>query len=112
MSSAPPMKHPHLARVERKPSWEYRPPKLTQYWRVPAHEIYNRILRPNAKVRRKYWASDIEVPGGTAFENFEVRQRYVPAGFHLRSDSEDASGILAGDPAFSYTQERIEEQPT
>jgi hypothetical protein len=28
--------------------------------------------------RRVYWASHDVVPGGIAYENFDVRQRYVP----------------------------------
>jgi hypothetical protein len=68
---------PGLVEVAGAPSWDYRAPKLTQYWRVPAHEIQP-DLRVKVNVRRKYWASRIEVPGGMAFENFEVRQRYVP----------------------------------
>ncbi len=66
------------------PWWQYHSVKLTQYWRVPARDI-----QPNLRVcvngRRVYWdtwnrvpdGKGITVPGGIAFENFEVRQRYV-----------------------------------
>lgn len=66
------------------PWWQYHSVKLTQYWRVPARDI-----QPNLRVyvngRRVYWYTwnlvpgrkGISVPGGIAFENFEVRQRYV-----------------------------------
>lgn len=58
--------------------WRYRlPKKLTQYWRVPAHDI-EPGLRIRVNGRRVYWASHDPVPGGAAFENFEVRQRYIP----------------------------------
>jgi len=58
--------------------WRYRlPKKLTQYWRVPAHDI-EPDLRIRVNGRRVYWASHDPVPGGAAFENFEVRQRYLP----------------------------------
>ena len=58
--------------------WRYRLPyKLTQYWRVPAHNI-EPDLRVRVNGRRVYWASHSPVPGGAAFENFEVRQRYKP----------------------------------
>ncbi|MBN9614901.1 MAG: hypothetical protein J0G35_04955 [Acidobacteriales bacterium] len=55
--------------------WHYRLPKLTQYWRIPAHDI-EPDLRVRVNGRRVYWASHDPVPGGAAFENFEVRQRY------------------------------------
>lgn len=55
--------------------WRYRLPKLTQYWRIPAHDI-EPDLRVRVNGRRVYWASHDPVPGGAAFENFEVRQRY------------------------------------
>lgn len=57
--------------------WRYRLPKLTQYWRVPAHDI-EPDLRVRVNGRRVYWASHNPLPGGAAFENFEVRQRYLP----------------------------------
>jgi hypothetical protein len=57
--------------------WKYILPKLTQYWRVPAHDIQP-DLRVRVNARRVYWASAAPVLGGIAFENFEVRQRYFP----------------------------------
>ena len=57
--------------------WHYPLPKLTQYWRVAAHDIQP-DLRVRVNGRRVYWASHDVVPGGIAFENFEVRERYVP----------------------------------
>jgi hypothetical protein len=57
--------------------WKYILPKLTQYWRVGAHDIQP-DLRVRVNARRVYWASTAPVLGGIAFENFEVRQRYVP----------------------------------
>ena len=68
---------PGAVAVTAAPSWTYRAPVLTQYWRVPAHDIQP-DLRVKVNVRQVYWASHIAVPGGPAFENFEVRQRYVP----------------------------------
>jgi len=57
--------------------WHYPLPKLTQYWRIAAHEIQP-DLRVRVNGRRVYWASHDIVPGGIAYENFDVRQRYVP----------------------------------
>jgi hypothetical protein len=57
--------------------WHYPLPKLTQYWRVAGHDI-EPDLRVRVNGRRVYWASHNSVPGGIAYENFDVRQRYVP----------------------------------
>lgn len=70
-------REPGKVPVTEAPTWTYKPPKLTQYWRIPAHDIQP-DLRTKVNVRRTYWASRIALPGGTAFENFEVRERYVP----------------------------------
>lgn len=57
--------------------WHYPLPPLTQYWRIQAHDIQP-DLRVRVNGRRVYWASHDPVPGGIAYENFDVRQRYVP----------------------------------
>lgn len=57
--------------------WVYTLPKFTQYWRVPGHDVQP-DLRVRVNARRVYWASTAPLLGGIAFENFEVRQRYVP----------------------------------
>ncbi len=57
--------------------WQYTLPKLTQYWRIAAHDIQP-DLRVRVNGRRVYWASKDPVPGGIAYENFDVRQRYMP----------------------------------
>jgi hypothetical protein len=68
---------PGSVSVTEAPNWTYRAPKLTQYWIVPAGHIQP-DLRINVNVRQRYWASRIPIPGGKSFENFEVRQRYIP----------------------------------
>ena len=57
--------------------WPYVLPKVNQYWRVPGHDV-EPDLRVRVNARRVYWNSDVPVLGGIAFENFEVRERYVP----------------------------------
>jgi hypothetical protein len=57
--------------------WVYPLPKFTQYWRVPGHDVQP-DLRTRVNARRVYWASTAPVLGGIAFENFEVRERFVP----------------------------------
>lgn len=59
------------------PHWRYQRPRLTQYWRVPASEV-EKDLRVRVNGRRVYWASHNPIPGGIAFENFEIRQSYRP----------------------------------
>ena len=57
--------------------------KLTQYWRVPSRHI-EPDLRVVVNGRRVYWGSSdrvpggIKIPGGVAYENFEMRQKYRP----------------------------------
>jgi hypothetical protein len=69
---------PSSVQVSERPWWTYRSIRLTQYWRVPAWHIQP-DLRVKVNGRRVYWNSTIPIPGGLSFENFEVRQRYVPA---------------------------------
>src|SRR5262249_27632097 len=57
--------------------WQYPPPRLPQYWRIAGRDI-GPALRVRVNGRRVYWASHNPVPGGIAYENFDVRQRYVP----------------------------------
>lgn len=57
--------------------WPYSLPKLTQYWRVPGRDVEPN-LRVRVNGRRVYWASKAPVLGGIAFENFEVRERFIP----------------------------------
>jgi hypothetical protein len=68
---------PASVAVAATPHWTYKSIKLTQYWRVPAWHIQP-DLRVKVNGRRVYWQSKDPLPGGIAFENFEVRQRYVP----------------------------------
>lgn len=48
--------------------WHYEGKPATQYWRAPRHRQL--LLRVNG--RKTYWASDAPIPGGIAFENFEL----------------------------------------
>lgn len=56
--------------------WVYNLPKITQYWLVPGSDVEPN-LRVRVNARHVYWGSEIPVLGGIAFENFEVRERYV-----------------------------------
>ena len=65
--------------------WRYRPfYKLTQYWRVDSAG-YDPSLQVRVNGRAKYWGAEspdkkkyMNVPGGPAFENFELRGNYHP----------------------------------
>jgi hypothetical protein len=48
--------------------WHYQGKTATQYWRAQAGR--NLVARVNA--RKTYWASKAAIPGGVAFENFEL----------------------------------------
>jgi len=57
--------------------WHYPGRQLTQYWRKAPGE-YDDTLRAQVNARRVYWASRLPIPGGVAFENFELVERFVP----------------------------------
>jgi hypothetical protein len=65
--------------------WRYRPTvKLTQYWRKESAK-YDPSLSIRVNGRAKYWSvasknpdDYVNIPGGPAFENFELRENYYP----------------------------------
>lgn len=58
-----------------RPFWRYRGMPVTQYWRVPAADVAP-DLRVAVNARAEYWMSRQPIPGGPAFENFEMRTRF------------------------------------
>ncbi|WP_214071438.1 hypothetical protein [Mucilaginibacter sp. dw_454] len=70
---------------QTKKGWRYRPDfKLTQYWRKD-NSGYDPSLQVRVNGRAKYWAGAspdpkqyVNLPGGPAFENFELREKYYP----------------------------------
>lgn len=58
-----------------RPFWHYAGVPVTQYWRVPGGEI-TPDLRVIVNARAEYWGSRQPIPGGPAFENFEMRTRF------------------------------------
>lgn len=64
-------------------SWRYRPFfKLTQYWKKEKLQA-DTSLSVRVNGRAKYWSGGsanknvyIDIPGGVAFENFEMREKY------------------------------------
>lgn len=55
--------------------WHYQGAVATQYWRARAHP--NLVARVNG--RETYWASNAPIPGGVAFENFELEAPFEDA---------------------------------
>jgi hypothetical protein len=51
--------------------WQYRGKPVTQYWRKPAAGV-NESLLVAVNARFTYWMSSTPIPGGLAYENFEV----------------------------------------
>jgi hypothetical protein len=55
--------------------WDYRGEKVTQFWKMPAAFIRD-DLQCAVNCRFTYWGSERPIPGGIAFENFELRQKF------------------------------------
>ncbi len=66
-SSVQPFGRPHF--------WDYQGAKVTQYWRKPAAEIVPG-LQCAVNARFTYWMGKQPIPGGIAFENFELREPF------------------------------------
>ncbi|MBV9866587.1 MAG: hypothetical protein JO316_14630 [Abitibacteriaceae bacterium] len=56
--------------------WAYGGENFTQYWRQP--EPVDSDLQAVVNARKTYWMSQIPLPGGKAFENFELNAAYHP----------------------------------
>jgi hypothetical protein len=76
---------PNDSLARTKANWRYRPPfKLTQYWKKEkATADPSLVARVNGRAR--YWSGGsrdtsryMRIPGGPSFENFELREKYVP----------------------------------
>jgi hypothetical protein len=55
--------------------WQYRGEKVTQYWRKAAEEI-SPSLQCAVNARFTYWMSKNPIPGGLAYENFELVEKF------------------------------------
>jgi len=58
-----------------KRSWHYAGVPVTQYWRMPKEHVTD-DLRVAVNARFTYWQSEQPIPGGVAFENFELVTRF------------------------------------
>ena len=55
--------------------WYYAGVPVTQYWRKPARDLRG-DLQAAVNARFTYWMSQQPIPGGVAFENFELREPF------------------------------------
>jgi hypothetical protein len=55
--------------------WHYAGGKVTQYWAKTAGTFQDN-LQAVVNARYTYWLSARPIPGGVAFENFELRERF------------------------------------
>jgi hypothetical protein len=67
----PPSVYPFPGRLH----WYYGGSKVTQYWNKP-HSTARDDLHVAVNARYTYWQSRQPIPGGVAFENFELRERF------------------------------------
>ena len=83
------------------PGWAYRGSfPLTQYWRVPKESSSSRGLKARVNGRRVYWATHNPIPGGLAYENFDLVQPFREGrtcifGLTRRSPADVARGLLS-----------------
>lgn len=90
------------------PWWAYRGSfPLTQYWRKPAGS-WTPDLRVRVNGRRRYWATHNPIPGGLAYENFELVERFRPAQTFIfgLSRATPAELLVGGPQMWSQTDAR------
>jgi hypothetical protein len=56
-------------------AWYYGGKRVTQYWRKPKG-TYGNDLEAAVNARYFYWGMQLPIPGGAAFENFEMREPF------------------------------------
>jgi hypothetical protein len=76
--------------------WHHDGKWMAQYWLKPAGS-FDESLQCRVNGRRVYWGGETPIPGGIAFENFELRETYRPGaevwfGYTTRSPA-DAFGF-------------------
>ena len=75
-------------------NWHYQGAVATQYWHARARP--GLVVRVNG--RQTYWASNSPIPGGVAFENFELEAPFEPGFefcFGVTPDSPTSLGFHA-----------------
>jgi hypothetical protein len=67
--------NPAQTKIAGMGDWYYGGRKVTQYWRK-SKGTYGNDLEVAVNVRRIYWGTRLPIPGGPAFENFEMRDPF------------------------------------
>jgi hypothetical protein len=67
--------NPADTKVPGMGDWYYGGKKVTQYWRKPKGD-YGNDLQAAVNARHLYWGMQVPIPGGVAFENFEMREPF------------------------------------
>jgi hypothetical protein len=57
--------------------WHHDGSWMAQFWLKP-RGTFDRSLRCRVNGRRVYWAGEVPIPGGIAYENFELREDFHP----------------------------------
>ena len=78
--------------------WHYGGVKVTQYWKK-AHGTFRDDLHVAVNARYTYWKSKTPLPGGVAFENFEMREKFYDG-------QEFIFGITTNEPAQLFAEKR------
>jgi hypothetical protein len=76
------------------PGWHYQGARATQYWRAPFRK--DLVVRVNG--RTTYWASRAAIPGGVAYENFELEAPFQAGRefvFGVTPDAPESLGFRA-----------------
>lgn len=58
-------------------SWHHDGRWMAQFW-LKAKGAFDQTLQCRVNGRRVYWAGDTPIPGGIAYENFELREEFHP----------------------------------
>lgn len=80
------------------PGWAYRGSfPLTQYWRKPKNQASSHDLQVRVNGRQLYWATHNPIPGGLAYENFDLLEPFYEVqvfefGLTRQSPAEVAEG--------------------
>lgn len=88
--------------------WRYGGFPVTQYWRKPAGS-WRDDLQVAVNGRFTYWMSHHPIPGGVAFENFEMRERFHPGqrfvfGITRRTPRDLGLGVAGEEPRVELTK--------
>jgi hypothetical protein len=67
--------NPAAAKIADMDGWYYAGAKVTQYWRKPKAS-FGTDLQAAVNARYLYWGMQRPIPGGAAFENFELREPF------------------------------------